>query len=149
MSAPKEGVNLEEILRKDTNPQRNYENSKVGNWFLADALAAQGKPSGILSVVVNPGNLKTALTRHMSPLVPFLVAPLLYPARMGAYTELWAGLSKELTLSDEGRYVLPWGRFHPNPREDLVLAMKRKEDGGTGAAAQFLQYCDDQILDFK
>lgn len=149
ISAPKNGVNLEEILRENTNPQRNYENSKVGNWFLAHALDAQERPSGILSVVVNPGNLKSRLTRHMSPLVPLLVAPLLFHARMGAYTELWAGLSNELTLSDGGKYILPWGRLHPNPREDLLQAMKRKEDGGTGGAALFVKYCEDQILEFK
>lgn len=148
-SAPKGGAILEELLRKDTKPQRNYENTKVGNWFLANALDAEERPSGILSVVVNPGNLKTGLTRHISPLVPLLAAPLLYPARMGAYTELWAGLSSELTLSDGGRYILPWGRFHPNPREDLLRAMKRKDDGGTDAAAIFVQYCEDQILEFK
>lgn len=148
-SAPKGGAILEELLRKDTKPQRNYENTKVGNWFLANALDAEERPSGILSVVVNPGNLKTGLTRHISPLVPFLAAPLLYPARMGAYTELWAGISSELTLSDGGRYILPWGRFHPNPREDLLRAMKRKDDGGTDAAAIFVQYCEDQILEFK
>jgi NAD(P)-dependent dehydrogenase (short-subunit alcohol dehydrogenase family) len=148
-SAPKGGAILEELLRKDTNPQRNYENSKVGNWFLAHALDAQERTNGILSVVVNPGNLKSSLTRHMSPLVPLLVAPLLYPARMGAYTELWAGLSSELNLSDGGRYILPWGRFHPNPREDLLRAMKRKDDGGTDAAAIFVQYCDNLILEFK
>lgn len=149
ISALEGGAILEGLLRKDTHVQRNYENTKVGNWFLAHALDTQERPSGILSVVVNPGNLKTSLTRHMSPLVPLLVAPLLYPARMGAYTELWAGLSSELTLSDGGRYILPWGRFHPDPRQDLLQAMKRQEDGGTGAAATFIQYCDDQILAFK
>ncbi|KAJ5129010.1 steroid dehydrogenase [Penicillium atrosanguineum] len=149
MSARKGGAILEEILQKDTNPQRNYENTKIGNWYLAHALDAQERPSGILSVVVNPGNLKSGLTRHMSPLVPLLVAPLLYPARMGAYTELWAGLSSELTLSDGGRYILPWGRFHPNPRQDLLQGMKGKDVGGTGDAATFVQYCDNQILEFK
>jgi NAD(P)-dependent dehydrogenase (short-subunit alcohol dehydrogenase family) len=59
VSAPKEGVNLDELLRPDTNPQRNYENTKVGNWFIAHALASEAGSHGILSVVVNPGNLKT------------------------------------------------------------------------------------------
>ncbi|KAJ5682043.1 steroid dehydrogenase [Penicillium maclennaniae] len=149
MAASKGGEILEELLRKDTKPQRNYEHTKVGNWYLAHALDAQERPSGILSVVVNPGNLKTGLTRHMSSLVPLLAAPLLYPAKMGAYSELWAGLSNELTLSDGGKYILPWGRLHPKPRQDLLQAMKRKADGGTDAAATFVQYCDDQILGFK
>ncbi|KAJ5151443.1 steroid dehydrogenase [Penicillium canariense] len=145
LSTPKEGVNLDELLRPDTDPQRNYENTKVGNWFLAHAFADEIGSHGILSVAVNPGNLKSALTRHLSPWVPWFVSPLLYPARMGAYTELWAGLSGELTISDGGKYVLPWGRLHPNPRQDLLLAMRTRAEGGTGAAATFVQYCDDQI----
>ncbi|KAJ5595248.1 steroid dehydrogenase [Penicillium hispanicum] len=149
LSAPADGVKLEDLLRRDTHPQRNYENTKVGNWYLANALATQAGSDGILSLVVNPGSLKTALTRHLSPWVPFLAAPLLFHPRMGAYTELWAGLSSDLTASDGGKYILPWGRLHPSPRADLVQAMKTKADGGTGTAATFVQYCDDQISEFK
>jgi NAD(P)-dependent dehydrogenase (short-subunit alcohol dehydrogenase family) len=149
MSASKQSVDIEEVLQSNASPQRYYEISKVGNWFLADALATQAGPSNILSLVVNPGNLKTALTRHISPWVPFLAAPLLYPARMGAYTELWAGLSSTPTISDGGRYIVPWGRFHPNPSTELMRAMKPAGDGGTGASTKFIKYCDEQISDFK
>ncbi|CAL5873974.1 uncharacterized protein PFLUO_LOCUS8259 [Penicillium psychrofluorescens] len=148
VSAAKEGVNLEELLQPNTNPQRNYENTKVGNWFLAHDLASGAESHGILSVVVNPGNLKAPLTRHLSPIVPILAAPLLYPSRMGALTALWAGLSSELELSDGGKYVLPWGRLHPNPRQDLLQAMQREEDGGTGSLYKFIQYCADQTLEY-
>lgn len=149
MSAPEGCDVLDEILRKATNQQRKYEMTKVGNWYLAHALDAQERRNGILSVVVNPGNLKTDLTRHMSWVVPMLVAPLLYPARMGAYTELWAGLSNELTVSDGGKYILPWGRLHPIPRQDLIRAMKSKDEGGTDGAAIFIQYCEDQVSGFR
>jgi NAD(P)-dependent dehydrogenase (short-subunit alcohol dehydrogenase family) len=148
-SAPANGVNLDELLRRDTGMNRNYENTKVGNWFLANDLAKQVGSDGILSVAVNPGNLKTNLTRHFSPWVPFLVAPLLYHPIMGAYSELWAAFFPELKISDGGKYILPWGRLHPKPREDLIQAMRSKEEGGTGDAALFLQYCNDQIADFK
>jgi NAD(P)-dependent dehydrogenase (short-subunit alcohol dehydrogenase family) len=150
-SAPPNGVNLDELLRPSgTSMNRNYENTKVGNWFLADDLAKQAGAGddGILSVVVNPGNLKTNLTRHLPSWVPFLVAPLLYPPVMGAYSELWAGFSPELTLKDGGKYVLPWGRVHPRPRGDLVRAMRGREEGGTGDAGVFLRYCYDQIEEF-
>ena len=149
LSAPADGVKLEELLRRDTHPQRNYENTKVGNWFLANALATQAGSDGILSVVVNPGNLHSGLTRHFSFLVPLLASPLLFPPKMGAYTELWAGLSSDLTVSDGGKYIIPWGRVHPSPRADLLRAMKTKANGGTETAATFVQYCDDQILEFK
>ncbi|KAJ5916969.1 steroid dehydrogenase [Penicillium tannophilum] len=149
MAAAEGGDIMEDILRKSTTPQRTYEGTKVGNWYLAHALDVQEKQNGILSVVVNPGNLKSNLTRHMSWLVPYVVAPLLYPARMGAYTELWAGLSNELTISDGGKYILPWGRFHPSPRQDLLRAMKSKAEGGTDVAAIFVKYCEDQVSEFR
>ncbi|KAJ5380917.1 steroid dehydrogenase [Penicillium cataractarum] len=109
------GVNLEEFLRRDTGMNRNYENSKVGNWFLANDLAKQAGSDGILSVVVNPGNLKSNLTRHFPSWVPYLVAPLLYHPIMGAYSQLWAAFSPELTISDGGSIFCLGGEFIPSP----------------------------------
>jgi NAD(P)-dependent dehydrogenase (short-subunit alcohol dehydrogenase family) len=147
--ARKVGLELAELEHPHADQQHNYVNTKVGNWFLADALAAQAGGDGILSLVQNPGNLKTDLTRHLPAIVPLLAAPLLYPARMGAYTALWAAFSSELKVEDGGKYVLPWGRLHPSPRADLLAAMKAKEDGGTGVAAGFMEYCDKQVAEFK
>jgi NAD(P)-dependent dehydrogenase (short-subunit alcohol dehydrogenase family) len=147
--ARKVGLDLAELEHPHADPQHNYVNTKVGNWFLADALAAQVGGDGILSLVQNPGNLKTDLTRHLPAIVPLFAAPLLYPARMGAYTALWAAFSSELKAEDGGKYVLPWGRLHPSPRADLLAAMKMKEDGGTGVAAGFIEYCDKQVAEFK
>ncbi|CEO60955.1 hypothetical protein PMG11_05394 [Penicillium brasilianum] len=148
-TTPAKGVNLEELLGKNTGMNRNYENTKIGNWFLANDLANQAGSDGILSVTVNPGNLKSNLTRHFPSWVPYLVAPLLYHPIMGAYSELWAAFSPDLTIADGGKYIVPWGRVHPQPRENLLQAMKSKEEGGTGNAALFIQYCHDQIAEFK
>ena len=104
---------------------------------------------GILSVTQNPGNLETALLRHATWILGFVSAPLLYDARMGAYTELWAGLSEDLDIGDGGKYVLPWGRLHPSPRPDLLAALKSQEDEGTGVAALFVEYCEKQTADFR
>ncbi|MCJ1323975.1 hypothetical protein MMC10_000637 [Thelotrema lepadinum] len=149
LSAPTGGLNLSDLETPPSSQQRSYENSKVGNWFLANAVASQVGSDGILSVTQNPGNLKTELLRHMPWVVGFLTAPLLYTARDGAYTELWAGLSEELTIEDGGKYIVPWGRLHPSPRADMLAAMKTKDDGGTGVAALFLEWCDKQIADFR
>jgi hypothetical protein len=121
----------------------------MGNWFLADALAKQVGSNGILSVMQNPGNLKSNLTRHLPSWVPILAAPLLYQPRMGAYTAIWAAFSKHLVVEDGGKYIIPWGRSHPSPRQDFLDAMKSKEEGGTGVAAQFMEYCDRQIEGFR
>ncbi|KAF7719829.1 Uncharacterized protein PECH_007785 [Penicillium ucsense] len=149
MSAPSNGINLDEIIQRDSRMNRNYTNSKTGNWFLADHLARQAGSSGVLSLVVNPGNLKSELTRHFPSWAPILLSPLLYPPIYGAYSELWAGTSPDLTMEDGGRPIIPWGRLHPKPREDLLKAMKPKEAGGTGDAELFLRYCDDSIEQYK
>lgn len=147
--APPVGIELGELLNNDTDPARNYMNTKVGNWFLANDLADQVGENGILSVVQNPGNVKTNITRHVSALLPIMLGPLLYNAKLGAYAAIWSAFAAELTISDGGKYILPWGRLHPCPRNDLERAMKSKEDGGTGVAKMFVQYCDDQIASFR
>ena len=147
--APAGGMELAEFLQNDTDPARNYTNTKVGNWFLANALADKVGENGILSVVQNPGNVKTNITRHVSAILPIMFAPLLYNAKLGAYAAIWSAFATELTISDGGKYILPWGRLHPCPRDDLERAMKTKEEGGTGVAKMFVQYCDDQIASFR
>ena len=149
LSAPKCAINVSELENPTQDQQQNYLNTKVGNWFLADALAAQVGSEGILSITQNPGNLKTALLRHAPWILGFVSSPLLYEARMGAYTELWAGLSDDLTIQDGGKYVIPWGRPYTNPRPDLLAAMKSKDEGGTGVAASFMAFCEKQTADFK
>jgi NAD(P)-dependent dehydrogenase (short-subunit alcohol dehydrogenase family) len=149
LTAPKYGIDISDLTNPPPDQQKNYLTTKIGNWFLASALAAQVGSEGILSVTQNPGNLKTSLLRHAPWILGFVSAPLLYSAKMGAYTELWSGLSEELGIEDGGKYVLPWGRVHPSPMPDLLAAMKTKEDGGTGVAALFVDYCENQTAEFR
>lgn len=150
LSAPTGGIYIPDLTSPPANDQTKlYIESKVGNWFLASELAGELGRHGILSVTQNPGNLKTNLLRHSSPLLPLVMAPLLYPAKMGAYTELWAGLSPELTMAQSGCYVIPWGRVHPCPRKDLVAALKSSEEGGTGQAAEFRDWCEKQTAEYR
>ena len=99
-TAPNCGMNISDLENPPPDQQLNYLNSKVGNWFLASSLAALVGSEGILSVTQNPGNLSTSLLRHAPWILGFVTAPLLYSARMGAYTELWAGLSSDLKIQD-------------------------------------------------
>lgn len=147
--ASKEGMNLAELEKPQSDPQINYTISKLGNWYLAHALASQAGADGILSLTQNPGNLKSPLTRHLPSWVPIVFGPLLHHPKKGAYTELWAGLSVDLKIEDGGKYVVPWGRLHPNPRPDLLATMKSKEEGGNGVAAGFMEFMDKAIADFK
>jgi NAD(P)-dependent dehydrogenase (short-subunit alcohol dehydrogenase family) len=149
LGASKGGLDMAKILKPSGNQQENYTISKTGDWFLASQLASQAGSSGILSVTVNPGNLHTALTRHLPKVMTILASPLLYAASYGAYTELWAGLSPDLSIKDGGNYIIPWGRIHPSPRPDLVAALATKEDGGTGIAKEFVDWCDAETLGFR
>ncbi|KAF2650224.1 NAD(P)-binding protein [Lophiostoma macrostomum CBS 122681] len=149
LSAPKDGMNVTDIGQPSKDQQANYTSSKTGNWFLASDLASRVGQHGVLSVTANPGNLKTALTRHMPMIVPILVSPLLYGAVYGAYTELWAGLSPDLSIKDGGTYIIPWGRVHPSPRPDLITALASSEDGGTGLAKAFADWCEKQTAGFR
>ena len=149
LSAPNSGMDIADLDNPSPDQQHNYVNTKVGNWFLANALAAQVGPKGVLSLTQSPGNLKTPLLRHTPWIVGFVTTPLLYSRRMGAYTELWAGLSSDLTISDGGKYVLPWGRLHPSPRPEMLAAMATKEERGTGVAASFMEYCEKHTMDYR
>ena len=147
--APKGGLKLSDLTTPPPDQQANHTTTKTGNWFLAHALASQVGSKGVLSVTQNPGNLKTSLLRHAPWILGFVTAPLLHSAKMGAYTELWAGLSEELGIEDGGKYVVPWGRLHPSPNPDLLAAMKTRENGGTGVAASFVEWCEKQTAEFR
>ena len=145
-SAEKGGLDPAQLISQDQ--VQNYTVSKVGNWFLASETAAQVREMGALSVTQNPGNLKTNLLRTAPILMRLASAPLLYEARMGAYTELWAGLSEELSMKETGSYVLPWGRLQMSPRKDLVEALSSVEEGGTGQAKWFAEWCEQQVKEY-
>jgi retinol dehydrogenase-12 len=40
--------------------------------------------------------------------------------------------------------VVPWGRFLI-PRKDLIAASKTEEEGGTGVAAKFWDWTEEQV----
>lgn len=168
--APKGGMLISDFEAPKQAGIYNYTASKVGNWFLASesakreaariaALASSADtaargglvPSPILHVAANPGNLRTAIWRQWGWLfVTLLSATLLYDARYGAYTALWAGLSPELDAKrDNGSYVVPWGRKHDKPRADILESLKSQEEGGTGVSAKFFEWCEKQIMDYR
>lgn len=67
----------------------------------------------------------------------------MHPAIFGAYTELWAALSPELTPALSGAYVYPWGRFGDLPA-GIESGMKEESEEGTGVASRFLGWCEKQ-----
>ncbi|KAI1158691.1 NAD(P)-binding protein [Nemania serpens] len=121
----------------------NYSQSKVGNVFLARECAKATPETGVVHAAFNPGNLRSELQRHWTGIGHWFTDTfLLYTAIHGAYTELWAALSPELTLDKSGAYVYPWGRFGSLP--DGVEASITE----TGVAARFVEWCGNQTKPF-
>ena len=105
-------------------------------------------PYGILLVVQNPGQLKTDSLRHAKRMRIAMI-PVQYKANRGAYTKLWAGLAPELAMETSGRYFMHRGRIHRSRRQDIPEALKSKEEGGTGQALEFQEWCNKQIAEFR
>lgn len=148
--SPTGGIPLSELDNPKSNFNARYTNSKTGNWFLASEFAKRhAKAAGILSLTQNPGALKSAILRNGPRLLPYLLSPILWEARYGAYTELFCAVDESLTVEENsGGYVIPWGRLHTGLRQDLLDAMKSKEDGGTGQAEAFWEWCQEQVKEF-
>ncbi|KAK0661026.1 putative oxidoreductase [Lasiodiplodia hormozganensis] len=144
--SPAHGVDLDEETGAPkvlSLPQQNYGQSKSGNLFLGTEFARRySKDDGIVSVSWNPGNLYTDLYRHTGPIERVVAGGVLYPPIKGAYTELYAGWSPDITINNSGCLVLPWGRIQ-QPRIGLEEAIKRKdEEGGLGIAEKFWEWCE-------
>jgi retinol dehydrogenase 12 len=113
---------------------------------------------------MNPGNLWTELDRNSSPMFLVIRKMSTFPSIYGAYTELFAGLSPEVTLERSGDWsmqalflqpsiqerhadpsqVVPWGRFLPI-RKDLLQGSKPESEGGTGVAQKFWEWSEAQV----
>ncbi len=99
------GVNLNNLdYHVDKKPNFKYGVSKAGNYLHAVEFARRYREAGIVSVVLNPGNLKSELSRHSGFGVKAFGFIFNYPTVCGAYTELFAGLSEKVTLERSGQW---------------------------------------------
>lgn len=158
--APRGGIRAEVLLREDAagaGPVELYAASKTGCWFLASEFTRRGLlagggagAAGVLHLAANPGNLATNVWRAQPRWLVWLLGPTLRDAVHGAETYLFTAFSPEVTLEDAavGRYVIPDGRWHPGPREDLLLALRGTEEGGTGQAVDFYEWCEESVKGF-
>lgn len=92
---------------KTKGTMHQYAVSKAGNYLQGTEYARRNKDAGIVSVPLNPGNLDSELWRTQGAVMSFVLKSLvLHPRIMGAYTELYAGLSPKITLEQSG----DWGK---------------------------------------
>lgn len=141
------GIDLDNLDYHNPKPAiHRYGISKVGVWTYGLELTRRFKDSGILGVTVNPGNLRSNLFCQQNLLFRLQVALMHYHPAKGAYTELFAGLSPEVTPGNAG-YVLPFGRILPVCKE-LQHAAKPEAHGGTNLAEKFWEWSEKQVAGF-
>ncbi|KAL9031274.1 MAG: hypothetical protein Q9196_000681 [Gyalolechia fulgens] len=125
------------------NAMQNYMQTKVGNLFLASETAKRLGDKGIISVAVNPGLMKTELQRH-GPKMQSVIMGLLFKGPVyGAYSELFAALSPDITSEHNGAFIVPWGRFGDVPAH-IAKGLTPKSQGGSGAADRFVSWCESE-----
>ena len=179
---PPGGVPLDNINYKakpeEHDQMARYGISKAGNYFQCVEYAKRHRADGIVSVSLNPGNLDSDLWQFQGGIARTITRSLfLHQTIKGAYTELFAGFSPEVTMENTGGYseltfpterrdgcawevparqlltkestiVIPWGRIS-TIRNDLQESAKTKEEGGTGVSAEFIKYIEEQIKPYE
>jgi NAD(P)-dependent dehydrogenase (short-subunit alcohol dehydrogenase family) len=91
-----------------------YSFSKLGNYLQGVECAARHKADNVLSVSLNPGALDSEFWRTQGSLMTWLLrVTVLHPPVFGAYTNLFAGFSSEVTLDRSGSYSKCIVRSYP------------------------------------
>jgi NAD(P)-dependent dehydrogenase (short-subunit alcohol dehydrogenase family) len=146
LTAPRGGVDIANLdYKSDKAAWHKYGVSKAGNVFHATEYARRMGGEGVVSVTLNPGNLKTELQREVQSAVKWIFHKFSYEPIYGAYTELFAGLSPEVTLEHNGAWIVPWGRLGFPLRNGLQESCTPKSEGGTGVAGNFWEWSEEQI----
>ncbi|KAJ9639717.1 short-chain alcohol dehydrogenase [Knufia peltigerae] len=146
--APPGGVVMHNLsYEKDQGAWYKYGVSKAGTIFQAAEYARRFGPSNILSVSLDPGNLKTPLyqttPKWQMPFINFVLKDPIY----GAYTELFAGFSPDVQMKDGGRFIQPFGKVG-HTRKDIELSRMPKSEGGNGVAEEFYEWTEKQVEPF-
>ncbi|KAF8662080.1 hypothetical protein AX16_001190 [Volvariella volvacea WC 439] len=125
--------------RKKKGSQGLYVQSKFGNVVQALELARRYSDQGIVSISLNPGNIRTDLQRHVSSVYQtIMILFFLHPPPMGALTQLYGGTSPE-GANLNGKYLIPWARVYP--------ALPPTQDPETGK--QLWNWLEEQVEMFE
>lgn len=82
-----------------------YSISKLGNYLHATEFAARYKAEGVLSMPLNPGALDSDFWRSQGGITTAILRKtVLHPPVYGAYTNIFAAFSPEVTIEKSGSY---------------------------------------------
>jgi len=113
-----------------------YGQSKIGNIFISNYFA-KTHSDVLVSCALHPGSIKTELQRHAAGWQRFIMNPFMYPARMGAYTQLW-GATVATPTQITAQYLVPWGK----------IAKPDKRTSNTKVEDELIAYLKEQVKDF-
>ncbi|KAK9324184.1 hypothetical protein V1517DRAFT_318481 [Lipomyces orientalis] len=125
-----DGINWDDVNFEKTDGSLflKYAQSKAGDIILGYEMAKRVQGTGVLSLSLNPGHLKSNLFRSMSSWRQTLSAFFSFEPRLGALTEIFVGFSPKITTSDNGGYFVPWGRFG-TPRGSILDGLTKRDTG--------------------
>ncbi|KAK1702557.1 putative estradiol 17 beta-dehydrogenase [Colletotrichum acutatum] len=139
------GLPVDDLDYHNSRPAlHRYGLSKAGNWLHGAEFARRHCADGIVSIPLNPGNVNSDLYRDQNFIMRRIVASFTHSPVYGAYTELFAGLSPQVTMEKTGSWVGPFGRFMPI-RSDLMDATKAQAEGGNGHVRKVWDWTEDQV----
>lgn len=117
-----------------------YGQSKAGMIYNCNVYANKHRGK-IITAALNPGGLKTDLQQHSSGIEKKLAELLLYEPVFGAYTELYAALSPDITVENSGVFVRPWGQIEE-------YAKYIRDGFKDGTAETFNQWTEEQLAPY-
>ncbi|KAF8631404.1 hypothetical protein AX15_002412 [Amanita polypyramis BW_CC] len=113
-----------------------YTQSKFADIVFAAELGRKYGDQGIVSITLNPGNIRTELGRHLPSLVMRIAALFCYPASTGALSQLYAATDPGAEKLN-GKYLIPWARLG-EPKQSALDPQLGKE---------FWEWCEEQVKD--
>ncbi|KAH7014421.1 short-chain dehydrogenase [Microdochium trichocladiopsis] len=117
--APKPAIQFDNMDYHRPEPvETQYRRSKAGQTLHALEAARRWEKDGVLVVAMHPGFLVTNLQQNFTPFMGAFFKCIASDAIKGAYTELFAGLDKSITMQHKGCWIAPYGKIEA-ARKDL------------------------------
>ncbi|GBE80447.1 NAD(P)-binding protein [Sparassis latifolia] len=95
--------------RLKLSPTSLYAQSKFANVVVSRQFAKRYADQGIVSIAVDPGNIRTDVLRNYGFFLQKLWDLLLSPVDLGALTQLYAGTMPE-AVNHNGKFLIPYAR---------------------------------------
>ncbi|SCV47118.1 related to dehydrogenases with different specificities (related to short-chain alcohol dehydrogenases) [Fusarium fujikuroi] len=116
-----------------------YSRSKAGNALHAVEFARRTAGEGIVSVALNPGNFVTNLQQNMPRFQVAIMKFISHAPKNGAYTQLFASHSPDVTGKEDSCWVSPFGKIEPCRKDFLDPELGKK----------YWEWTEEQVNKYK